>query len=1301
MKKLIRCALMGLIALVFAGVMGGGGATRLSHAAEPSAASAVLGAPVNVALTNLDNKQGLIIAKSVIYGDRKEYWADDETGQFLIALSPAAAAAKAEGAAKGPESKTAGNKGPEKKSAESKGAENQKAGASEDAPEEEEAPSAAAAPVVEVGAQSEQEGFGMAALPGLNKDAPAIAERMVAVLESAGGVEVQRVTLGKPVSPKFHLSLKPMGLVVGSYKLKAWLEDASGAKTAEAEWAFIRSGKKGDAMAFPGDGLPVTLEAIADGRETAVPMVLAIPMSRGMVKDVSELGLTRDGKDVGCQIVCQATWGPGGSVRWAQAKFTAQYKDGKAEGYRLVRKGAGAARPAGRVKVTDSAEQVRVDNGYLAFTVSKKSFKGIEKAWFDAAGQGKYDVALPVISAKGEESGPYFMDERLVRFSSAADKSPKVWVEETGPESVTVTATGWYADGLNRVGPMCQYVVRMTLAAGQPEVRIAHHTVITYDTRLHKIRDLGFVVNHTGADRYAFGVDGAGIMGKLAQTAATPGKRRGEQPAYASVYMHQKTWEQCTVTGEDKKTTEGKKSDGWAAAWKTGAPAVSVALRDIWEKFPKELEARNDALVVHGWPKNGKRVFKLEDELALKNIYKFWCFHQHPMLDLELPQDYYEVLAGLAGTETRETRAEHALNGNGQGMTLTNNMAVRVYPAALSDEKGAKLAEACLGDARILEARPYAALSPMWQARSQALEAIWETNGDFQRMEDAVMNGLISYNGSVERGQEYGMLIWPDTHTYWLPAEGRASLHRTWQNSHYHQVGNAWVLWLRSGDARMLRWARDNSAHFRDVGTIAYAEPGSRATAISFHLPGAMHHCKGCTPWGSEVPGMIRRDTHAGLYGHWIDPDAHLYAWLMDGDERGRDLYNLWVNSLKVYGFVGGGVRREVNNTLAMVINAYEYTGDADFLPAIWNMGLTLRTKEPLEKQNPGPMWHPLWINRYYHMTRDPEYVAFIKHYGTRPGMGNTWNLALSALAYEVSGDKTYLTQQLGSVQQFPRRMYRSAGDPYDYYGLGPGPLGMNWGEMGIGSYMRALKQAGISSFPADMPEPFGQYPALFLKKSYQSQLWALSNAGGEVELATAVSGVEGDANRGEFVVGDAQGKVLAKKATLQAHRVSVSEKLKLEAGQLVSLSFNGYGGLSTSVKGVDAQAGILLSNRGYSGSRQYFHMSPAGEAKPASIRFVTASTIASERSVVSVIVRDATGKVVSEVSMHPMFRVKETTVTLDPAKNPLPWVVDSIGAVRMSVDSETPKWVIAPTKRDLEVMKPRLKAVVEMAEEK
>ncbi len=226
----------------------------------------------------------------------------------------------------------------------------------------------------------------------------------------------------------------------------------------------------------------------------------------------------------------------------------------------------------------------------------------------------------------------------------------------------------------------------------------------------------------------------------------------------------------------------------------------------------------------------------------------------------------------------------------------------------------------------------------------------------------------------------------------------------------------------------MLRWARKATDHYMNVDTINYAAEDNSTIKgpialgpIKSHQAGFMYHCKGLTHWGSEAFGMQRRDAHSGSWGHWVDPDALLWSWYIDGNARAKDVYDLWAGAIHEYGLPLDHARRDVNTSLAIAINYYQANWDVSVLPFIVAMGYSLRTSEPLENQNPGPLWHPLWMNRYYEQTRDPDYPEFILKYARMLQLGNTWTMSLAALAYDLSGDTTYLTARVfppGAVSQ-------------------------------------------------------------------------------------------------------------------------------------------------------------------------------------------------------------------------------------------------------------------------------------------
>ncbi len=854
-----------------------------------------------------------------------------------------------------------------------------------------------------------------------------------------------------PETAKVAFLIRTATLRPGKYLVRAALLNAQGGEVEPAEFRFARTDKRNAPPALPAEGLPLLLEEqsiLADGvwpARTGIPLPLnAVPAAEG-------LALFENGVRVPLQARTTATWGPDGSAQWALLDFLGRYSKGKPAEYRLKLEG-GAVPSRARLSCRETADKIVVDTGMVKFEVGRKRFAGIEAAWFDPTGSGRYNDLETVIKGPG---GPYLVDGRIIRFEAQHDKDVRVTLEEAGPVRATIRAEGWYVSGEARVEPLCMFVTRISAFAGQPMLRITHHTIITYDTRQYWLADAGFTVASQIGERFRLGADGVEHGGKL-----PPGK--------GSVWLHQERYDRFRLVGAAPKPIEGKVSDGWFSVrgGRPEEPELGVALRDIWQKFPKEVEMSRDGITLHFWPVHGRRAFSPEEELDLRNIYKFWCFHQGPLLDLRLPNDYFEKFRDDYASGTFECRPEHALNGNARGVVIANDFAVFISDPERAGELPRRAA--------LLQRDPAARTTPEWNAATGAMGKVAPADRKhFAAMEEAVEKGYLSHTRCIERGKEYGMWNYADTHTYWDVARDSAQLHRVWHNSHYHEMGKTWLMYYRTGSPDLLRWARPSTDHWMNVDTINYADPKA---PIKFHTPGAQYHCKGLTHWGAEATGMTRRDGHAGLSGHWVDPDAFLWCWYLDGNPRAREVYQLWADSFLSRGLPTRGTRREANTTLAVIMTWYQATWNPNLLPAIHAMGRSLRLDEPLEKQFPGPMWHPLWITRYYEQTRDPEYVPFILKYARLSQLGDTWTTALGALAYDLSGDTSYLTQHLGRVNDFPQMFFRAPGDPYDWYGVGPGPLGSRWGAyLCWGHLLYGLQKAGITA-PIPEPPP-GAYP--------------------------------------------------------------------------------------------------------------------------------------------------------------------------------------------------------------------------------
>lgn len=1100
--------------------------------------------------------------------------------------------------------------------------------------------------------QDDQNGQLLAILPARETNAPARARFSLARLDGAKETPLASVTTEKTLTNKFSFLVSMPALKAGKYRVKAaFVDDAGAVISSEAVAEFAKADKKNPVIPIPADGIPIVLEKQEFVADATWPVRTGVPLPVNAVMDASRLALFENGAPIPAQITPVATWCPKGSVQWVHLDFVGRYTQGEPAEYRLKLPPQAGTSPTSPLTCEQTADKITVDTGPLRFEVKRKRFTGIAAAWFNGA---------QVIT---NSAGPYLEDARIIRFDAANDTNAAVVVEEQGAASVTIRAEGWYVNNEGRVDPLCKFVTRITAYAGQPMLRVSHHTILTYDTRTYRLGDVGFHIGSTLGEQFRLGADGATKKGAL-------------PPAPRTVFLHQDRHDHFRIVGTGTTVIEGAKSDGWFSIAPTNATGASltVVLRDIWQKFPKEVEMARDGVTLHFWPKHGHRAFALGDELSLKNIYKFWCFHQGGLLDLMLPNDYFDKLSTDYASGTFECRPEHALNGNGQGLAIGNEFAI-LFSAPGEQAEIPK-------QARLFQFDPTAAAPPDWNASTWALGKMAGVDrGHFAPMEEAIEQGWLSHTRCVERANEYGMWIWPDTHTYWNAEEDYAELHRVWHNSHYHEIGQNWLMYFRSGSSPLLRWARAHSDHWMNIGTVNYAELDENGRPkFKFHHPGAMYHCKGLTPWGGEDYGMKRRDGHAGVAGHWTDPDAFLWDWYMTGNRRARDVYEMWAATYSKAPW-HGGTRREANTTFAMMLNYYRASWNTDILPAIRGMGLSLRTHEPLEKQQPGPMWHALWINRYFDLTRDPGYVPFILQYGRMPGMENCWTTALGALAYELSGDQSYLTQHFERAGDFQRMFYRAPGDPYDWYGAGPGPIGDGWGAyLSWGYFLQALQQARITSLT---PEKITRFSYLVGGKPSLT-VYALENKDRPIQFTFKASSLGGDLHQCDCRFLSPSGKELANfRVPPRGGPSSWTEKKELAAdGEtgLYRFELNTYeANVSAPVTDLPFEAmsipkDLPLETRGVCG-----FLRPTDETKTVELTIHSGGRRKANRAC-NLVITDATGKVLLQDSLFAARGRKSAAITLDPATHKLPWKIDVYGQSSVIWNGESEQLFLGPS---------------------
>jgi hypothetical protein len=846
-------------------------------------------------------------------------------------------------------------------------------------------------------------------------------------------------------SNKLTFLLNTDALPVGTYALTARISGTDGTQIGRGEpLGFKRVDKTHPIVPIPPEGIPVAVHPQDIVPDASWPITTGIPMPFGTVRDPAELQLLENGKSVPCQWTVRSTWTPGTPtfIRWLTLDFVAKYDGTRPREYRIVK--AVTKNPAAGIRVEQMDGLITVENGPVRFQIKRRGFNGIDAAWLDANGDGKLSENEQQVDAQTDATGggPFLTDEKGVVYRAADDPTAEVSVEEQGPVRVTILARGWYVNATlpEKERKLCQFVTRITAYAGQPTIFFNHRTVLTYDTTQKKLADVGFRVGTSGAKGWLTGLDGTASEGEL--------------PAKQSVWIHQERADRVRlVEGESDVTKrEGKHADGWMATTsKSGTTAV--LLKDIWQKFPKELEADRSGLVLHFWPRHGRETFSEQEQVDRPNVHKCWFAENGKLLDMQMPKYLYDALS--EGKPQPSWDPENTLNkgfaSNGTGTAIGNEFAIHLAAPSM---KGDALAR----QERLFQLNPHALAAPEWNVRT-GVEAPMAARNDRRLPEiervinedfPASMFGMIDFLG------EYGMWIYANTHNTWrgpLP-----ELHRIWQNSHYQHVGGAWVLYFRGNTPELLRWARAQSDNYMDVGTVNYADP---ERPMKGHVAGGMHHAKAFVPWGAAPAGMPNNDSDGGVWGHFIDPDAFLYRYYIEGNLRAWDLYRMWGHSLHGGKLPLSGNGRETINTFGMMLNYYRATWDPQAILSLRTAADGIHAK-PLETSQAAPsfpVWYKTWAERYYDLARDERPIAALKSY-VAAGHGH---IAPNCFLYRVTGDKGYLDKILGAVRRDVLLTYRNADDVlngFSDYSSGRGQETL----MQLPGFLEAAEKAGITS---------------------------------------------------------------------------------------------------------------------------------------------------------------------------------------------------------------------------------------------
>jgi len=880
-------------------------------------------------------------------------------------------------------------------------------------------------------------------------------------------------------TPKLAVRVALDHLEPGQYKLIAKLLGAGKAFIPIGEWAFEKSAQSRNVMPFPKEGVPLKVHAQNHIKDAIWPITTAVPLPRHAADSTGRFVLLENGKPVPAQFTTRARWYPtDGEIKWMGVDFQARYDNGKPRPYVVKQLPRGKAAPAldTPLKVTEHADRFEINTGKIAFTVNRKSFAGIEQAqWVNKDGS----LGELLLNGKG---GPFLTDERLYDYNSAMDEEVIVRIEEQGPVRVTILAQGWYTN--NRNEKACIFQTRISAYAGQPKIDVYHTTIITYDTDRKQLRQLGFALKPVSATHWQFGADGKAHKGEL------PTKTDKKKPT-PSVWLHQDRHDHFRlIQGDDTAIAEGKQSDGWMQTT-TANGVITVAVRNLWQLYPKELEVSRDSLNLHFWPKHGHVAYSRDEELDNQHIHKIRYAHQGELLDLDMPQAYFERLpktavdlcGPLRGGRILEQQDINALGGNGQGLAISNDFTIEFARDEAKTQPQQKAA--------LFQQNPHAITDPIYNGLTEVEGRFAGYNPkQFPGIERLFDVGHRGYTCSVDVLENYGMWIWPDLHNNWSLNQMAPQTHRWWLNSHYQGVWEGPFLYFRAGLPYHYNWARNNSEHFANVSTVNYDNP---IEPLQGKFAGANYHTKGFLPWGSARFSERTGDDYVELSAHFINPDAHMLYYLLFGCHRRLELANKWFNSLG-RASLAPERSREACTTLGELVSYYENTWDPQAIVYIRNIADEMNSRPWTEiPHHPGhTFFHDRWVQRYWELTRDPKLKARLLDWFTPEQQKVAASYPqVGALAWRMTGNDTYLKNAFGMAARVGRGIYENPEDPLN----GMGGKGYYFPARSVGEslpyYMQAVIDAGLT-IPAEMDTAVVTYKVYEPKKDAKPYNWLI-----------------------------------------------------------------------------------------------------------------------------------------------------------------------------------------------------------------
>ena len=843
------------------------------------------------------------------------------------------------------------------------------------------------------------------------------------------------------LSPVIDFDLPVANLKPGDYELVLRVADGDEVLESTARRGFVVHRARPQSSGR----IPVSLPP-APARLQSFPITFGVPFPWGALGSPDNVQLLdENGRELPIQVEVAGRWSRQGSIRWLRLDCLPEVRT-TARNLTLVY-GPGVTRRAAAtpLSITETEEHVSVETGPLRFLVPKNKTPGISQLWLDQDGDGAFG-ANELMMRPHDEAGPYLVDEAGVVYQGVADESAEVQVESSGPLKACVRVSGWHvAASGEKLG---KFALRYYAYAGLPYVRVYHTFTVTAGSNKDTV---GAPEGTPGTEevRYrdiAYAIPFSSTYYVLGTPKIHSGWVRGKDD---SAYLLQRDDLFCKLVQNGRFKDECEKAEGWMSVGTTRS-MMTVAVKDFWQQFPKELEIRNDRAIVHFWPAHNEAPIRTGANLSIENVYQQWFAHEG-LLDFKIPE---EALAYVKQDSERYNWPSAKII-NAIGLAKTHEMLLYFHAQDWEKARARSVS-------RTFQANLTATCAPEWTCNSNVFgNMLAHSPRQFPQIEQAIDENIDCIFRHREMDRDYGMFNFGDSHHNWFWQERRWSLHRIWRNTHHGWTRWPWLMYARTGRKELFDWGDRNARHVADVDHCHYAaEPFVDLPYPRGKLVGGICDYKGFVHWASGA-----------RLGYNSAADAMIHHYYFTGDERSRTAAlehgRALIDNRRAL------PHREGSGRLTSACALYFLTWDNDYLDLIE------RTVDRLlgTQRDDGsfPQWEDFapFLQRYVDLTGSRRGMEAMARWADwiceqrQPCSLYHSKLSILAHAYLYTGDEKYLRTAAYRVHASVDNQY--LGEDPRYRGMfivGHSNLDQSYFMQWIGYYLSAIAKHGKEPEP-------------------------------------------------------------------------------------------------------------------------------------------------------------------------------------------------------------------------------------------